>query len=80
MSAEVAELPDALERARETVERAMKDDPYLATAAALGAGFLLGGGLTRSMMALLLGAGSRFVAAWLGEQILEASAPDERES
>jgi hypothetical protein len=59
---------------RETIARA----PYLTTAAAGGIGFLLGGGLPRGAVTLLLGAGARagarLATAWLSQEILERSA------
>jgi hypothetical protein len=48
--------------------------PLEMAAAAAGAGFLLGGGLTRRVGTLLLGVDSRFAAARIGEWITDQSA------
>lgn len=56
----------------------MRAEPYVATAAAMGVGFLLGGGLTAKTRMLLIGAGSRFLASWLGEEFVGSSDTDPR--
>ncbi len=59
--------------AEQTLEGAVRFDPYLAVAVALGVGFVLGGGLTRSVATLALGVGSRWAASWIGEELLARS-------
>ena len=49
---------------------AVRAQPFAATAAAAGVGFLLGGGIPRGAMVLLVGTVTRVAAAWLSEEIL----------
>jgi hypothetical protein len=65
-------------RARKTVHAAeqicsdtVAAQPYAVAAAALGVGFLLGGGVTRGMVTLLLGTGLRTVSGVLGRRVLQ---------
>lgn len=58
------------ETARDTgnlMRAAVAAEPYVAAAAALGVGFLAGGGLNRRTRAFLLGTGARVVGAWLAQ-------------
>jgi len=59
--------------AARVVESAVRAEPWLATTAALGVGFLLGGGLTPKVRMLLVGAGSRYLGAWLSEEVMARS-------
>jgi ElaB/YqjD/DUF883 family membrane-anchored ribosome-binding protein len=60
--------------AKSGVERllseAVRAQPFTATAAAAGIGFLLGGGLPRGAMVLLVGTATRIAGAWLSNEIL----------
>ena len=73
-----AEWPEATGSSRQALEKAVADRPYLATAAAAGVGFLLGGGLTGRVLVLLLGAGGRVAGSWLSDEILGRSARTDR--
>ena len=57
--------------AEQKIGSVVQGEPYLAIAAALGVGFLLGGGIKRSTATLLLGAGARMLAFRLGDDLLE---------
>jgi ElaB/YqjD/DUF883 family membrane-anchored ribosome-binding protein len=60
------------------LEQAVAAEPFVATAAAAGLGFVLGGGLPRGTIALLVGTGTRAAAAWLGEPTrLRSAASDD---
>lgn len=66
----------ASETARDTgnlVRAAVSAEPYVAAAAALGVGFLAGGGLNRHTRAFLLGTGARMVGAWLVQEVAPGS-------
>ena len=58
--------------AKSGVERllaeAVRAQPFAATAAAAGVGFLLGGGLPRGAMVLLVETAGRIAATWLSEE------------
>jgi len=60
-----------------TVEEAVSDQPVLALAAAAGVGFVLGGGLPPGVLTLLLGAGARMAGAWLQQELLDRTHPQE---
>jgi hypothetical protein len=53
--------------------------PLLTVAAAAGLGFLLGGGLSRGALTVLLGVGARVAGAWL-QQELEPLDSEENEA
>jgi len=73
-----AQLASAKDGARRLLEQAVEAEPIVATAAAAGLGFVLGGGLPRGTIALLFGTGARAAAAWLGEEIrLRSAASDD---
>jgi hypothetical protein len=80
---DLSQLEEALETAardlqlklRDTVE----DQPVLAVGAAAGVGFLLGGGLSRGALTLLLGVGTRMAGAWLQREFLESADAQENE-
>jgi hypothetical protein len=60
------------------LEQAVAVEPFVATAAAAGLGFVLGAGLPRGTIALLFGSGTRAAAAWIGAEIrLRSSASDD---
>jgi hypothetical protein len=66
---------DLQQKLRDTVE----DQPALAVGAAAGIGFLLGGGLSRGALTLLLGVGTRMAGAWLQREFLEGADAQENE-
>ena len=66
---------DLHQKLRETVE----GQPVLAVGAAAGVGFLLGGGLPRGALTLLLGVGTRMAGAWLQREFLERADAQENE-
>jgi hypothetical protein len=49
----------------------VRAQPFAAVAAAAGLGFVLGGGLQRGLVTLLLGTGVRLAASRVGERLLE---------
>jgi len=65
-----ARVASAKDGALRLLEEAVAAEPFVATAAAAGLGFVLGGGLPRGAIALLFRTGTRAAAAWLGEGIL----------
>ena len=69
-----ARVASAKDGALRLLEEAVAAEPFVATAAAAGLGFVLGGGLPRRTIALLFGTGTRAAAAWLGEEIRLRSA------
>jgi hypothetical protein len=71
-------VASAKDGALRVLEEAVAAEPFVATAAAAGLGFVLGGGLPRGKIALLIGTGTRAAAAWLGEEIrLRGTASDD---
>lgn len=58
-------------RASERVRQLVRDRPFVAFASAFCVGFALGGGVSRGLITLLLGAGGRVLAARVGDSILE---------
>ena len=62
-------VASAKDGALRVLEESVAAEPFVATAAAAGLGFVLGGGLPRGTIALLFGTGARVAAAWLGEEI-----------
>ena len=71
-------VASAKDGALRLLEQAVVAEPFVATAAAAGLGFVLGGGLPRGTIALLFETGTRVAAAWLGEEIrLRGAANDE---
>jgi hypothetical protein len=61
---------------RSQLAAAIEARPLAAAATAAGIGFVLGGGLTRPTIALLIQTGSRVAANWLGEAIHPLAAKD----
>jgi hypothetical protein len=51
------------------VAAAVEARPFAAVAIAAGAGFLLGGGISRPTLGVLIQTGSRVAANWLGEAL-----------
>jgi len=49
----------------------VRAQPFAVVAAAAGIGFVLGGGLQRGLVTLLLGTGVRLAASHVGERLLE---------
>jgi len=71
-------VASAKDRALRLLEQAVAAEPFAATVAAAGLGFVLGGGLPRGTIALLFGTGTRAAAVWLGEEIrLRSAASDD---
>jgi len=70
-----AAVRDLHQKLRDTVE----EQPVLAVGAAAGVGFLLGGGLPRGALTLLLGVGTRVAGAWLQREFLERADAQEKE-
>jgi hypothetical protein len=73
-----ARVASAKDGALRLLEEAVVAEPVVATVAAAGLGFVLGGGLSRRTSALLFGTATRAAAAWLGEEIrLRGAANDD---
>jgi hypothetical protein len=71
-------VASAKDGALRVLEEAVAAEPFVATAAAVGLGFVLSGGLPRGTIGLLFGTGIRVAAAWLGEEIrLRGAANDD---
>jgi dienelactone hydrolase len=75
--------PRTLASDLERIRAAVAARPWEATAAAAGVGFVLGGGLTLRMLALLIETGTRMAASWLAESTgpaerADAAAEDQR--
>lgn len=60
---------DGVRSARGWIQRQMSERPYTALGAALGAGFVLGGGLTPRVAVALLGLGMRYGGAAFASEI-----------
>jgi hypothetical protein len=77
-------LQESAESAAGEADRKLRDavaaQPLLAIGAAAGLGFLLGGGLPRGALTLLLGVGARKAGAWLQQEFLEPADTQESES
>jgi hypothetical protein len=71
-------LSSAAESGDRLLRESVEAQPVLTAGAALGIGFLVGGGLPRGAVTLLLGVGGRLAASWLSEELL--ARPDEREN
>jgi hypothetical protein len=65
---------EAAQIAGETCADTVASQPYAVTAAALGVGFVLGGGVSRGATTLLLGTVLRSASALLGRRLLEEMA------
>lgn len=80
---DLSRFQDSLEGAAGDVDRKLRDtvseQPLLAMGAAAGIGFLLGGGLTRGAVTLLLGAGARLAGEWFQQEFLERAHAQENE-
>ncbi len=66
-----------LERLRSQLAAAIEARPLAAAAAAAGIGFVLGGGLTRPTIGVLIETGSRVAANWLGEALHHPPGPED---
>lgn len=75
LQADLRRLQASAESAAGEADRLLRDtvsaQPLLAVGAAAGLGFLLGGGLPRGALTLLLGVGARLAGAWLQQEFLE---------
>lgn len=69
-----------LARLEETLRDVVDEQPILTMGAAAGIGFLLGGGLPRGALTLLLGIGTRMAGAWLEREFLERADAQENET
>jgi len=61
------------------LREAVSEQPVLAIGAAAGIGFLLGGGLPRSALTLLLGVGTRMAGEWFQREFLQSADAQENE-
>ena len=68
-----------LARLEESLREAVGAAPVLTLGAAAGIGFLLGGGLPRGALTVLLGVGARMAGAWLEQEFLERAEAQENE-
>jgi hypothetical protein len=68
-----------LAQLEETLRDAVGEQPALTLGAAAGVGFLLGGGLPRGAITLLLGIGTRMAGAWLEREFLERADAQEND-
>lgn len=80
---DLSNLEESLEAATKDLRQKLRDtvdeQPVLAVGAAAGIGFLLGGGLSRGALTLLLGVGTRMAGAWLQREFLERADAQENE-
>jgi hypothetical protein len=72
-------LSGDLARLEETLREVVADAPVLTLGAAAGIGFLLGGGLPRGALTLLLGFGARMAGAWVEQEFLGRAHAQENE-
>ena len=71
-------VASAKDDALRLLEQGVAAEPFVATVAAAGLGFVLGGGLPRGTIALLFETATRVAATWLGEEIrLRGAANDD---
>lgn len=79
--ADLLRLQASVENAASQADRILRDTvsaaPLLAVGAAAGLGFLVGGGLPRGALTVILGVGARMAGAWLQQEFLEH--PDTQE-
>ena len=68
-----ANFEGAAGEAERMVRSTVSAQPLLAVGAAAGVGFLIGGGLPRGAITMLLGVGARMAGAWLQQEFLEHS-------
>lgn len=84
LGADLMRLQERLEHTAGEADRALRDavsaQPLLAVGAAAGLGFLLGGGLPRGALTVLLAVGTRLAGAWLQQEFLESPDTQENES
>jgi hypothetical protein len=59
---------------------AVSAQPLLTVGAAAGLGMLLGGGLPRGAITVMLGVGARMAGAWLQRELLQTSDEQENET
>ncbi len=71
---------DLSARADTALREIARTDPGLVLGAAAGLGFLMGGGLPRGAITVLLGIGTRMGGAWLQDLVLEAIHDKEQET
>ena len=75
LHADMRRLQSNVEGAAGEAERMVRStvaaQPLLAVGAAAGVGFLIGGGLPRGALTMLLGVGARMAGAWLQQEFLE---------
>lgn len=71
---------DLSSRADTALRDLVRTDPGLAIGAAAGLGFLIGGGIPRGAVTVLLGIGVRMGGEWLQELFLETIQDKEQET
>jgi hypothetical protein len=80
---DLSNLEESLEAATKDLRQKLRDtvdeQPVLAVGAAAGIGFLLGGGVSRGALTLLLGVGTRMAGAWLQREFLERADAQEKD-
>lgn len=69
-------LRSDFESMRTQIAKAVSERPFAATATAAGVGFVLGGGMTRAAVALLIQTGTRIGATWLSEVVRRVETQD----
>jgi hypothetical protein len=84
LQADLLRLQESFEHTAGEADRKLRGavdaQPLLAVGAAAGLGFLLGGGLPRGAVTVLLGVGARLAGAWLQQEFLEPPYEEENES
>lgn len=71
---------DLSARADTALREIVRTDPGLAIGVAAGLGFLMGGGVPRGAVTVLLGVGARMGGAWLQDLFLETLQDKEQET
>jgi hypothetical protein len=83
LQADLLRLQESVEHTAGEADRKLRDavsaQPLLTVGAAAGLGFLLGGGLPRGALTMLLGVGARLAGAWLQQEFLEHADTQENE-
>jgi hypothetical protein len=84
LQSDLLRLQESFEHSAGEADRMLRDavsgQPLLTVGAAAGLGFLLGGGLPRGAITVLLGVGARLAGAWLQQEFLEPPDPQENET
>lgn len=72
-----ADVHGAAARADRIVREGVSTAPLVAVGTAAALGFLIGGGVPRSALAMILGVGARMAGSWLQNEFLERNEPQE---